>query len=117
MNIQDFFSNWGGVIGSLGGVLGGVFGTYCSIRNTSGPRERAFMVKAAIWTWVFIAVVLGSMFGARYVLPDHYNLLAFLPMLLMVPALFIGIPMCNRRQAQIRAEEALGRLDSNVRCE
>jgi hypothetical protein len=117
MTIQDFFNNWGGYVGALIGVLGGAFGAYCSIRNTDGPRERAYMVKAAIWTFVFTFAVLGLIFGLHYVLPRPYKLLSFLPMLLMIPALLIGIPMCNRRQAQIRTEEALGRPDSVVRCQ
>jgi hypothetical protein len=106
MNIQEIFANWGGAIGAGIGVLGGAFGAWCSIRNTNGPKERAFMVKAAIWTWLFAAAVLGLMFGLRYALPGPYKLLSFLAIFLIIPALCIGIPMCNRRQAQIRAEEA-----------
>ena len=35
-----------GIIFSVSlGVLGGAIGTYFSIKNTSGPRERAFMVR------------------------------------------------------------------------
>ncbi len=106
MNIQEFLNEWGGYLGALIGVLGGAFGTWNSIRGTNGPIERAFMVKAAVWSWIFVFAVLGSMFGLGYVLPQSYKLCAFLPMLLLVPVLLIGIPMCNRRQAQIRAKEA-----------
>lgn len=59
MNILAVFENWGAVVGPILGFLGGAFGTYCSIRNTNGPKERAFMVKSAVWTWLFVAVLLG----------------------------------------------------------
>ena len=39
MNVQEFFNEWGAVVGPLIGVLGGAFGTYCSIRNTNGLKE------------------------------------------------------------------------------
>jgi hypothetical protein len=32
------------------GVLGGVIGTYFSVKNTSGPREQAFMIRVSIFT-------------------------------------------------------------------
>lgn len=39
-----------GLIGAITGVtigcIGGIIGTYCSIKNTNGPKEKAFMVKA-----------------------------------------------------------------------
>jgi hypothetical protein len=110
MNILEFFNEWGGVggslVGSLLGLLGGAFGTWCSIRGTNGPKERAFVVKASVWTWIFLAVLLGLIFGLRYVLPGPYKPWAPLLILLIVPVLVIGIPTWNRRQAQIRAEEA-----------
>ena len=110
MNIQEFFSEWGGVVGavvgSLLGLLGGAFGIWCSIRGTNGPKERAFVVKASVWTWIFLAVLLGLIFGLRYVLPGPYMPWTPLLVLLIVPVLVFGIPTWNRRQAQIRAEEA-----------
>lgn len=33
-----------GIVGGVVGLLGGVIGTYFSIKNTSGPRERGFMI-------------------------------------------------------------------------
>ena len=38
----------GGIIGGALGVLGGAIGTYFSIKNTSGPRERAFLIRISI---------------------------------------------------------------------
>ena len=39
------------------GVLGGAIGTYFTIKNTNGPRERLFAIKASIICWVFVALV------------------------------------------------------------
>ena len=102
----DFLNEWGGVVGAVIGVAGGAYGSYCSIKNTNGPKERAFMVKVGWWNLIFLAVLLGLIFGMGYALPQPYKLWAFLPMLLIVPALVIGIPIVNQRQAQIRAEES-----------
>jgi gas vesicle protein len=61
----------GGIIGSLVGIASGLVGTYFSIRNTNGPRERAFMVWSAVVCWFGVSVFLVVLFlppqaGARY---------------------------------------------------
>jgi uncharacterized membrane protein len=38
----------GGILGIALGIAGGAFGTYCSIKNTNGPLERKFTIKASI---------------------------------------------------------------------
>ncbi len=38
----------GGIVGGIIGVAGGMIGTYFSIRNTKGPKERSVMVKASV---------------------------------------------------------------------
>lgn len=111
MTILAIFDNWGAAVGSLLGLLGGAFGTWCSIGNTNGPKERAYTVKVAVWTWAFIAVLLGLLFGLGSVLPPPYKSWTPLLVVLIVPVLVIGIPKCNRRQAQIRAEELRGSAD------
>lgn len=114
MNIQEFLIAWGGgILGSVLGLLGGAFGTWCSIRGTNGPKERAFMVKAAVWTWVFLAALLGLAFGLGTTLPQPYKPWTLLVLPLLVPMLMLGVSACNRRQAQIRAEEALAKSPSN----
>ena len=96
----EFSNEWGGVVGILGGALGGAFAIYRSIRNTAGPKERAFMGKAALWIWL---VMLGLAIGLGYALGPSYSLWIIGLMLLV---LVIGIPICSRRQTQIRAEES-----------
>jgi hypothetical protein len=58
MTIQEFFANWSGHVGGLLGLLGGAFGTWCSIRGTtkgSGTpnfkrrRQRASLANAALF--------------------------------------------------------------------
>ena len=88
----------GGVVGSVVGVAGGLFGTYCSIKNTHGPKERQFVVKACIITWIavvlFVALVL--------VLPHPYRWFMWVPYAILLP---LGIVRWNKRQAQIRTQE------------
>ncbi|MEX0727585.1 MAG: hypothetical protein WD065_15015 [Planctomycetaceae bacterium] len=91
---------WIGAIGgSLIGILGGVFGTYCSIRNTQGPRERAFMIKAAICCWILVTAFLAGLF----LIPKPYNLLLWVVYPILLTA---GIMWCNKNQDRIRMEEA-----------
>jgi hypothetical protein len=89
----------GGIVGGVLGVSGGLVGTYFSIKNTAGPRERAFMIQVAGVTWVVITLfVIGLL-----VLPRPYNFLLWVPYAIALP---LGILWCNRRQRAIRAEEA-----------
>jgi hypothetical protein len=82
--------------------LGGAIGTYFSVKNTFGPRERTFMVKVAVVAWVAItAFVLGLL-----TLPRPFNMLLWIPYLIALP---LGILWCNRRQQLIRSEESARR--------
>jgi len=93
------FGGWiGGVLGVVLGVAGGAIGTYYSIRNTHGPRERGFMVRAAIVTWIAGLTFLVLLF----VLPSPWRWLLWIPYSILLPT---GIILGNRRQQQIRREE------------
>jgi hypothetical protein len=88
----------GGLIGGVLGLLGGAVGTYFSIKNTAGPRERMFMVQVAIVAWIGVsAFVLGLL-----MLPQPYNFLLWVPYGIALP---LGILWSNRRQRVIRSEE------------
>ena len=89
----------GGIVGGGLGLAGGVVGTYFSIKNTSGPRERAFMIRASAVAWVAVTVFLAGLL----LLPKPYNWLLWI---LYGIALPLSIRSLNRRQQQIRAEEA-----------
>jgi len=89
----------GGIGGGLVGIEGGVFGTYCGIKNTHGPRERAFMVKCAITCWAY---VLGYLL-LLVTLPRPYGWFLSIPYTLL---LCIGIVYANRIQHRIRQEES-----------
>ena len=80
------------------GVAGGGIGTYWSIRNTNGPRERAFMVRVSIITWLVV-----TMFVAALMLfPKPYNWLLWIPYGIALP---LAVRRWNRRQLEIRSEE------------
>lgn len=89
----------GGIIGGLVGLAGGVVGTYYSIKNTGGPRERAFMVKAAAMFWG----VSLAFFALFFLLPNPYQWLLWVPYSILLP---LGIVFGNRRQQAIRQAES-----------
>jgi len=91
----------GGIGGSVIGLMGGALGTYFSIKNTAGPRERAFMIKAAALAWVAVTAFLAAMWFT----PSPYRFLLWLPYLVALPW---AIRAGNRRQDRIRREEAAG---------
>ncbi len=87
----------GGIVGSLLGVAGGLIGTYFGIKNTNGPRERAFMIRAAIICWIGIVMFLAAMF----LLPQA-RLWLWLAYCILLP---FGILYGNKKQKSIRREE------------
>ena len=89
----------GGIIGGVVGLAGGVFGTYCSIKNTHGPRERSFMIKAAVVGWIAILIFLGLLFA----LPEPYKWFMWIPYGIL---LALGVRYGNRKQECIRQEES-----------
>src|SRR6267378_5501879 len=86
------------IIGGIIGLAGGAVGTYASIKNTEGPRERQFMVRAAIAAWVGITLFLVLLF----VLPRPYRWLIWIPYGVALP---LAIVCLNRKQQAIRSEE------------
>ena len=89
----------GGAIGCIIGLCGGLIGTYFSIKNTKGPKERRFMVRWAIGFWIAMGVFLGLM----VLLPSPYRYYLWAPYGVLLP---LAIISCNRGQARIQAEEA-----------
>src|SRR5882724_10114522 len=92
----------GGIIGGVIGLAGGAIGTYASIKNTGGPRERQFMVRAAGAAWVGITLFLALLF----VLPSPYRWLIWIPYGVALP---LAIVTLNRKQQAIRSAEERSR--------
>jgi hypothetical protein len=92
----------GAALGSVVGLLGGAVGTYFSVRNTRGPRERAFVVKAAVLCWALVIAFLAAML----LLPSPQRFFLWVPYGVLLP---LGIRAWNRTQARIRKEEAAER--------
>ena len=88
----------GGIIGGILGFAGGAIGTYASIKNTAGPRERQFMVRTAIVAWVVITLFVILLF----VLPSPYRWLIWIPYGVALPLAILSL---NRKQQAIRLEE------------
>jgi Ca2+/Na+ antiporter len=91
----------GAIIGGIGGIIGvagGAVGTYASIKNTAGPREVRFMVRAAIAAWLAVTVFLVLIF----LLPSPYRWLLWIPYGAALPFVIISL---NRKQQAIRSEE------------
>lgn len=86
-----------GVLGGAVGVLGGVVGTYFSVRNAAGGRECAFMIRASVACWLFVAGFLAML----WLTPRPYQVYLWFPYVLLLPR---GIVACNRRLEQIRQE-------------
>jgi len=98
----------GGIIGGAIGVLGGAIGTYFSIKNTAGPSERSFMIRVSVVAWVAVTAFLIGLL----MLPKPFNWLLWVPYAIALP---LAIRWLNRRQLQIRAEEAAARASGSGR--
>ena len=94
----------GPIVGGGVGLLGGLIGTYFTVRNAKGPRERAFAIKASILCWVFVGLFITGM----VLVPPWYNLLLVVP---YVVGLVFGIRKFNEVQIRIRTEESNSATD------
>ncbi|MFH1303978.1 MAG: hypothetical protein ABIK07_23225 [Planctomycetota bacterium] len=92
-----------GLIGALGGtllgVLGGVYGTWNSVQQTNGPRERAFVVKMSVLFWIVVSLFVVLVF----VLPAPWNYYIWLPYGLWLTS---TIRRSDLKQQAIREAEA-----------
>ena len=88
----------GGIVGAIVGILGGIVGTYFAIRNTQGPKERAFTIRASIICWVMIVLV-GI---AAYLIPFPYKVFTSVPVWIGLPILIL---YWNKKQAELRESD------------
>ena len=89
----------GGILGGFIGLCGAAAGTYVSVKNTKGPMERTFMIRAAIVMWVVIIVFLSLLL----MLPNPYKFLLWIPYGVFLP---LVIAYMNRRLQIIRQIES-----------
>ena len=87
----------GAIAGGVIGILGGLLGTYFSIRNTEGPRERRLMIHASLFIWLSLAIALSLAYALPPVRPWMWAPIAITVLLV--------VPRINRRQQEIRREE------------
>jgi len=89
----------GGIVGSIIGIAGGIIGTYFSIKNTNGPKERAFMIKASGGFWLFGIIFITLLF----VFPSPYKWFLWVPYGILFP---ISIRFINKKLEQIKQDES-----------
>ena len=89
----------GGIAGGVIGVMSGLAGSYFSIKNASGPRARAFIIRAAVLFW------LGSMafLTGLFLVPRSWNLLLWV---VYFPALMLFIRWVSRGLARAEGGSA-----------
>jgi hypothetical protein len=87
----------GGIAGGLIGVMGGLFGTWMSLRAAKSPAERAILWRFVIACWVGVALFCVLAF----VLPSPWNVLLWIPYLVL---LAVGIAWCNAALRRVRSQ-------------
>lgn len=99
MNPETLAAWGGGILGSLLGIGGGILGTYFTIKNTNGPRERAFTIKASVICWFLVITFIACLL----LIPFWYNQLLWIPYGIL---LVLGVRKWNQIQFRIRNEES-----------
>lgn len=93
-------SGWiGPIVGGGIGLFGAMIGTYFTVRNTNGPRERHFVIKASILCWIVVLLFVTGM----ALIPGWYKLLLVIPYLI---GLIVGIRKWNEIQFRLQREES-----------
>jgi len=80
-------------------LLIGAVGTLQSVKNTNGPRERAFAAQSNLLAWMAIAIF----FLAIYFVTEPYNYIVVILYFAAFP--FIVYRVCSRRLLIRRLEE------------
>lgn len=75
----------GGIIGSIIGLTGGIIGTYFSIKRTSSPAERNFVIKCSIGVWAAVLIVAAlNVFGMLGYVTEWLGLAALILVLILI---------------------------------
>ena len=105
----------GGVGGTVIGIMGGVIGSYFSIKNTTTPAERSLMVRFVIALWTAVVVLIGVPLALSIagIIPRWTYWACFaLFFVVLGPAIW----WVNRRQAE-RPKEARPTTQEGAGCE
>ena len=89
----------GAIVGGGIGVLGGIFGTYCSLKSAKSGPERRLMIRWSVALWIGVTAFVA----ASLLLPNPYRWLIWIP---YAPLLLWAINRCNRDQARAREESS-----------
>jgi RNA polymerase sigma factor (sigma-70 family) len=94
----------GAVLGPLVGLLGGIFGTWMSIKHTRSARERRFVVTMSIVVWLALVLLIAVplVLAITGVIPKWA---IWTSSLLFFALLVPSIIWSNARQRQIQIEE------------
>jgi hypothetical protein len=88
----------GAIVGGALGLLGGVIGTYMSIKNTCTQAERKFIIRTSILMWIG----LGAFLALLFIIPMPYNFFLFAPYGIIMP---LTIRHLNKKQAEFRRQK------------
>jgi hypothetical protein len=80
------------------GVLGGIVSTCLSIKNTYGPKERAFAIRFSALCWLLLLTFVACM----CLLPTYWRLLV---LVVYSPWLFWLITWANKGYARAKVED------------
>ena len=107
--------NYEFLFGLLLVVMCGVVGIYASwsnVRSAKGPKEKAFVRRSCVITFLAITTLLALM----YYLPSPYRYLVLIPYLALVPA-FIYRSVTRRQMIRILEDrERAGKEESVPDC-
>ena len=95
------------ILGCLIGLIGGVIGTYFSIKNSTSSRGRSFVIKYAIGIWTVLIVFLVLLLF----LPSPYNVMLWIPYGVLLPMIIL---YGNMKQEKIRKEEEEEKKSGNM---
>lgn len=100
----------GGVGGSLIGLGGAAFGTACSIRNARSPAERALMVKAAWFGWVYCSAFVALFLYVAFYQRPWFESIWFQASYWTIHATVMGISITwlNKKARKLQLENPPG---------
>ncbi|HEV2293977.1 MAG TPA: sigma-70 family RNA polymerase sigma factor [Tepidisphaeraceae bacterium] len=102
--------------GPILGVIGGLFGTWMSIRNAETPRERRFMIRMSISVLVLVLSATSGLFALSFLQRQYgwsgktFVLLQSMYWAGCAIALTVAILVCRRLHHRLRREEGLPKM-------